>query len=319
LGGGLELTAGGQIINSTISGNTSAQIGGAIIAIGSTNRPLRIMGSTVSNNRSIDISGGIYFVSSGLDSALELINSTVSDNLSAADANGLLVRAEGPGTAVALLRNTIVANNLARNFATEVSGGGTATISSLGFNLSDNYNGAMTLLSSDLTGDPRLGPLAPQGGTVPVQLLLGGSPALDRGSSAGSVADQRGLPTPFDIGENNNGHPLCRKSPTKTDAVFLLTWDLARAMMGAMTYPRSILVPPGSPGTFHCVSLRAPGLSLRRGSVDGSVFRASAPVGGGSDTRTGWHLRRVDLGLRGNEQSLACGADLAGGGGKLVC
>jgi len=25
-------------------------------------------------------------------------------------------------------------------------------------------------------------------------------------------------------------------------------------MIGAMTYPRSILVPPGSPGTFHCVS-----------------------------------------------------------------
>jgi len=25
-------------------------------------------------------------------------------------------------------------------------------------------------------------------------------------------------------------------------------------MIGAMTYPRSILVTPGSPGTFHCVS-----------------------------------------------------------------
>jgi len=53
---------------------------------------------------------------------------------------------------------------------------------------------------------------------------------------------------------NNNGHPLCRKSPTKTDAVFRTTRAFARSMMGAMTYPRSILVPPGSAGTFHCVS-----------------------------------------------------------------
>ena len=57
-----------------------------------------------------------------------------------------------------------------------------------------------------------------------------------------------------DNGSNDNGHPLCTKSPTKTDAVFRLTRALARSMMGAMTYPRSILVPPGSPGTFHCVS-----------------------------------------------------------------
>ena len=78
---------------------------------------------------------------------------------------------------------------------------------------------------------------------------------------------------------------------------FLAALTQAPAGSVHMTYVRSILVPPGSPGTYHCVSRcvrRA--LSVRRGSSVKTVARAQAPVGRRSNRRTGGHLRRRDLG-----------------------
>jgi hypothetical protein len=200
-GGGLTLSGGGQIINSTFSGNR-ADAGSALFVQNIDG--VRIERSTFSGNFSSDsptagVTGSaILFLANNGSGTVTLANSTIADT--SADGSAIEINSIGSSVALVELRNTIVANNGTRNFVTRLATGGSASFESLGFNLSDNYNGAMTLQASDLTGDPRLGPLAPQGGTVPVHLLLGGSPALDSGSSAGSVADQRGLPTPFDIG-----------------------------------------------------------------------------------------------------------------------
>jgi subtilisin-like proprotein convertase family protein len=194
-GGGLSMTGRGQIISSTFSGNRA--IGSAALDIDGIER-VRIERSTFSGNVSTTIDpnftdGAIRVFASGSSvGTLTISGCTIAENIAQA-----AITASGTGATVQL-HNSIVANNGMTNFNRGSFMG--ATFQSLGFNLSDNYNGAMTLLTSDLTGDPRLGPLAPQGGTVPVHLLLGGSPALDRGSSAGPVADQRGRPTPFDIG-----------------------------------------------------------------------------------------------------------------------
>lgn len=192
-GGGLALeNAGGQIINSTISGNEGGTIAGAIFSSGGNDRPLRIIGSTISGNRGFRV-GGILFVGSSDNIELDIVNSTIANNFNVdSEANGLLVRADGPGTAIALIRNSILANE-APNFGTGTSNGGTATIQSEGFNLSNDYNGVVNTLSSDRTGDPKLGPLAPQGGSTPTHLLLGGSAALGVGNRSGDVLDQRGI------------------------------------------------------------------------------------------------------------------------------
>jgi hypothetical protein len=204
-GGGLALSGGGQIINSTFSGNRAAS--GSALYVQNIDG-VRIERSTFSGNFSSDTStagvtgSALLFLANNSSGTVTLVNSTIADT--STDGSAIEIYSIGSSVAVLELRNTIVANNGTRNFAFREQAGGIAVFESLGFNLSDNYNGALTLLATDLTGDPKLGPLAPQGGPVPVHLLLGGSPALDRGSSAGAVVDQRGLSTPFDIGSIAN-------------------------------------------------------------------------------------------------------------------
>ena len=101
-------------------------------------------------------------------------------------------------TATTALRNTIIAGNTPNNLATGTIGGGAATFTTLGFNLSNNFNGVFTPLATDITSlAQRLAPLALYGGTTPTIALLAGSPAIDAGDSSGSTTDQRGQPRIF--------------------------------------------------------------------------------------------------------------------------
>jgi len=93
----------------------------------------------------------------------------------------------------------VIANN-ATNFA--IGGAGFHIVTSLGFNLSNNYNGVITPLATDITTvAPRLGPLSLGGGPTPTHALLGGSPALNTGNSSGqrriNAATRVRLPTPI--------------------------------------------------------------------------------------------------------------------------
>ncbi len=66
------------------------------------------------------------------------------------------------------------------------------------FSLIENLGGETLAGGPNITGqDPKLGPLAANGGPTPTHALLAGSPALDKGSATG--ADQRGLARPFDL------------------------------------------------------------------------------------------------------------------------
>ena len=70
------------------------------------------------------------------------------------------------------LRNSIVANNNGANNFYRTGG----TFTSQGYNLADAWNG-LSSQSTDLTGDPKLGPLADNGGATLTHMLLTGSPA----------------------------------------------------------------------------------------------------------------------------------------------
>jgi hypothetical protein len=62
--------------------------------------------------------------------------------------------------------------------------------------------------SSNISGDPTLGPLADNGGPTWTHALQGGSPAIDAGSSAHCQAfDQRGYDRPID--GNGDGLAVC--------------------------------------------------------------------------------------------------------------
>ena len=189
-GGGVSVSfAAGVFTGCTFSGNTSSAQGGGIDYQGNGNT-LRLLNSTVSGNTS-NIGGGIS--NSSANSRVEITSSTIVNNIGG---DGISTFESTGNTATTTLRNTIIAGNTPNNLS--ASGGGTVT--TLGFNLSDNFNGVFTPAATDITtARPRLGPLSLNGGTTPTHALLGGSPAIDAGNNSGATTDQRGQPRRFDL------------------------------------------------------------------------------------------------------------------------
>lgn len=113
--------------------------------------------------------------------------------------------------------NTLIAKNLAAGAASDVLCG---AVTSQGHNLIGSVDGSSPWNASDLTGtaasplDPKLAPLANNGGSTPTMALLPASPAIDHGSNAlvlaaGLATDQRGFVRIFngtvDIGAYESG------------------------------------------------------------------------------------------------------------------
>ena len=189
-GGGIDADSPTRVIASTIAGNTATLgPGGGIAIAGST---LTVERSTVSGNESVSNGGGI----SGFQAALTLTSSTVAGNTASSGYPGGGVSSAGAAPAVALT-NTIIADN--RNpIGTAPDLVGTFDAA---FSLIEDTSGATvttTVPGSNLTGvDPRLGPLANNGGPTTTRALRSGSPALDKGM--GSGGDQRGAARPFNL------------------------------------------------------------------------------------------------------------------------
>jgi hypothetical protein len=196
-GGVAQFFAGGFFGNCTFSGNSADVQGGAIDFRSDDGRNLRLLNSTLSGNASANVGAGIHSFSLGGSGTLEVINSTIVDN-SAATGGGILTIAGADGTPFTTLRNSIIANNGGGNLAAMGDFGGTATVTSLGFNLtSDDGGGFLTGMDDQINTDPMLGPLQYNGGQTPTHMPLAGSSALDNGESLGD--DQRGVARPFDI------------------------------------------------------------------------------------------------------------------------
>ncbi|MFN0109640.1 MAG: FG-GAP-like repeat-containing protein [Blastocatellia bacterium] len=200
LGGGISYDSGQMTITgSTISGNIAHQTGGGVAAT-STALGLTMTNCTISGNTAFGTQrgGGIYH-SSGLANAnLILTNCTIANNTGSV-AGGGGIHNNGAGATVTY-KNTLVANNTGPNF---VNVGGTLT--SQGNNLSSDGTGNLIAAGDKPNTDPKLGPLANNGGPTQTQALLCNSPAIDAGTSSGApTTDQRGIARPqfaaFDIG-----------------------------------------------------------------------------------------------------------------------
>jgi hypothetical protein len=143
---------------------------------------MAIVNSTLSGNTALDSRGGAIYNVSGLS----LFNSTLSGNI-AREGGGIFNGGR------ATLQNSIVANNSGTNCR--------GTITSRGYNLSNDSSCAFSN-SGDLDNtDPMLGPLRYNGGPTKTMALPSGSPAIDAGNPSGCTdglghllkTDQRGL------------------------------------------------------------------------------------------------------------------------------
>jgi hypothetical protein len=166
---------GGTLLlrNSTVTDNGTEAFGGGIANNGGA---AIVINSTVAGNRSFGTGGAGLVNNSG---TVLFLNSTVADNTGGLGVGGGgLANFGGPVT----LQNTVLARNTNGSRPPDCDG----PITSLGTNLIGNTKGCtITLLPSDITGDPGLGAFVgigtPGGGHNP---LLATSPAIDAGNDA---------------------------------------------------------------------------------------------------------------------------------------
>ncbi len=198
--GGFQATSfGGQISNTTISGNTGGTFGGASLT---SRNPLSIVNTTVTENQGGTL-GGIY--STG--TSVQFLNSIVAQNR----------QVSSLGTVESDFAGSI--RSLGRNILGEVD---TVTITS------DRVTGPGPH-STDIFGsvsspaNAMLGPLANNGGLTFTHALLPGSPAINGGTSTGTIAipgiDQRGFARAglTDIGAFENQAPVGIADTATTD------------------------------------------------------------------------------------------------------
>jgi hypothetical protein len=223
--GGIENRLNLDLIESTVDDNEAGDDGGGVQSeVEDDNSPvLTIERSAITNNRSGEDGGGI-----DLDGGIANIrNSTISGNTAAVDGGGLEA---SDAVAVSLVHVTIANNTAAQGngiFVDPVDSAGVTVRSTIVANGSSGANCAgFPILSSgtnlefpgdscdfdgpgDVVGaDPRLGPLANNGGPTPTHALLPGSAAIDTASNANCPAtDQRGEPRPAD--GDGNGSAIC--------------------------------------------------------------------------------------------------------------
>jgi hypothetical protein len=181
-GGGIENNGGGlTVTNSTLSGNSSGG-GGGIYNTGT----LTVTNSTLSGNSVTSSGGGGGIFNDG--GTLTITNSTLSGNSATANNGGGIFNNGGTLN----YANTIIANSSSLSDCFN-----NATIGTNTKNLVEDNT-----CSPAVHGDPKLGPLANNGGSTWTLALLAGSPAIDAGNdsvctnSPVSGLDQRGVTRP---------------------------------------------------------------------------------------------------------------------------
>jgi hypothetical protein len=194
------------VTGSTVS-NNAGRLGGGIESMpgsGATGAlSLRIANSTIAGNFALSVGGGVSVIDTTAGSSASIVNSTITGNSGQSAGGGLYA-----GSAVSLSNTIIAANTLRSGTSVDCQAtGGQVSDGPDGHNLIGSGSGCPQLLDAtngDQVGaatnprDPRLGPLAFNGGSTEAEPPLPGSPAIGAGAAAGCESipvlnlDQRG-------------------------------------------------------------------------------------------------------------------------------
>jgi CSLREA domain-containing protein len=208
-GGGIANRDGGSytILRSTIFNNTASDAGGGIsneaLGFGRLEVDLTLINSTVSGNTAPQ--GGGIFNSNHIDEAaasLRVTNSTVAGNSATQEGGGIDVNAGG-----LTLVNSLVAQNGAPSGPDVLEGPEGAGVGASFSLIGDGSGSGISNANGNQVGtsgspiDPKIGPLANNGGPTRTRALLAGSPAINAASPADCPAvDQRGVVRPQGAG-----------------------------------------------------------------------------------------------------------------------
>lgn len=266
-GGGIVNRGAMQVFQSTISGNTTAGAGGAIDAgvvaaggAGDGTGKATVANTTVSGNVSVGTGGGLFFSTAP---QATVVNSTVTNNSSdGLGGGGIWVNFGGSVT----LTNSIVARQVQSTDCWYLGkgimiGGG------------NNLDTDATCPTSTTVADPKLGPLANNGGPTLTHALLFGSPAIGTANDAVATAfpvnavDQRGVTRPQGVG---------------SDIGAFEAGALATSTSVATSGTPSIV---GSPVTFTA-TVTSSGATGNVSFFDGATLLGSAPLSGTTATFT---------------------------------
>jgi hypothetical protein len=178
-----------RVENSTISSNSAGDYGGGIANFVEGQNPatLTISNSTLSGNFAEFAGGAIVSLAGNQPASVFLSNSTLAGNACPLHGGGISNSRAGSAPAVVEIGNTI----LKRGTAGDNIDNGNGTISSHGYNISDDSGGGfLTGPGDQIDTEPLLGPLQDNGGPTFTHAALPGSPAIDTG-------DPNFAPPPF--------------------------------------------------------------------------------------------------------------------------
>lgn len=201
-GGAAFLAGDVSIVASAIHANTADHVGGLMLLGSNATGNLTIGNSTIADNYGSGsyFGAGVYFGANAVVS-----NSTITGNVEANTGNskygaGLSAKY---GTTIELRSSIVSGNSLfdgSVNLPSDIGAAGAGQPPTL--TGSNNLLGATEPTAPADTlfnADPRLGPLASNGGPTPTMILLTGSPAFNAGTGGGDY-DQRGPGYPRLVG-----------------------------------------------------------------------------------------------------------------------
>jgi CSLREA domain-containing protein/uncharacterized repeat protein (TIGR01451 family) len=198
---GKELVVEGSTISGNkVTGGAVEALGGGIYVFGE----LTMTNSTVAANTAesmagVQEGGGVMVGPAPTEAATTstaILNSTIAGNSVGTGGVGAGLTIDNPGgmtESTSTLTNTIIAGN---KVGEAESNCGPLTITSKN-DLSGDGSCMFADAGSKTSTDPKLGPLADNGGETDTLALLAGSPAIDAGTAEGCPAiDQRGVARP---------------------------------------------------------------------------------------------------------------------------
>lgn len=212
-GGGISNEGTLTIANSSIHSNTTSSSGGGLINWGT----VTINGSVFHNNtvQELSGSGGGFLNSAG--GSISLTNVTISGNHAVGSGSAFttggsvsllnVTIAENVATGIynsgtITFKNALVANNGSQQCQ------GTGTFTSQGNNLESGNSCHFNQSGDQVSANPRLFPLANNGGSTETHNMQANSPAIDAGTDVGCpTQDQRGKSRPTN--GNGSGSAAC--------------------------------------------------------------------------------------------------------------